>query len=146
MSDAGYRMLGAGAWGWSREMVLGGGFRIGNTCTPMADSCWCMAKPIQYCKVKLKKKRKIIISWLQSPLAVILEHKNRINSHCLHCLPIYLPRRDGTSCHDLNFLKVLAFSLSFFIFIKRLFSSSSLSAIMVVSSAYLRLLIFPPAI
>ena len=22
-----------------------------NTCTPMADSCWCMAKPIQYCKV-----------------------------------------------------------------------------------------------
>ena len=31
---------------------VGGGFRIGNTCTPMADSCWCMAKPIQYCKVK----------------------------------------------------------------------------------------------
>ena len=27
------------------------GFKIGNTCTPMADSCWCMAKPIQYCKV-----------------------------------------------------------------------------------------------
>ena len=35
-----------------------------------------------------------------------------------------------------------AFSLSFFIFIKRLFSSSTLSAIRVVSSAYLRLLIF----
>ena len=30
----------------SRE---GGGFRFGNTCTPVADSCWCMAKPIQYC-------------------------------------------------------------------------------------------------
>ena len=30
---------------------VGGGFRMGNTCTPMADSCWCMAKPIQYCKV-----------------------------------------------------------------------------------------------
>ena len=29
----------------------GGGFRIGNTCTPMADSYWCMAKPIQCCKV-----------------------------------------------------------------------------------------------
>jgi len=29
----------------------GGGFRMGNTCTPMADSCWCMGKPIQYCKV-----------------------------------------------------------------------------------------------
>ena len=38
------------------------------------------------------------------------------------------------------------FSLSFFTFIKRLYSSSSLSAIRVVSSAYLRLLIFLPAI
>ena len=35
-----------------------------------------------------------------------------------------------------------AFSLSSFTFIKRIFSSSSLSAIKVVSSAYLRLLIF----
>ena len=39
-----------------------------------------------------------------------------------------------------------AFSLSSFTLIKRLFSSSSLSAIRVVSSAYLRLLIFLPAI
>ena len=39
-----------------------------------------------------------------------------------------------------------AFSLSSFTFIKRLFSSSSLSAIRVVSSAYLGLLIFLPAI
>ena len=38
------------------------------------------------------------------------------------------------------------FSLSSFTFIKKLFSSSSLFAIMVVSSAYLRLLIFLPAI
>ena len=38
------------------------------------------------------------------------------------------------------------FSLSSFTFIKMLFSSSSLSAIKVVSSAYLRLLIFLPAI
>ena len=29
----------------------GGGFRMGNTCIPVADSCRCMAKPIQYCKV-----------------------------------------------------------------------------------------------
>jgi len=36
----------------------GGGFRMGNTCIPVADSFWYMAKPIQYCKVKLKKKRK----------------------------------------------------------------------------------------
>ena len=40
----------------------GRGFRMGNTCTPMADSCECMAKPPQYCKVislqlnKLKNK------------------------------------------------------------------------------------------
>ena len=38
------------------------------------------------------------------------------------------------------------FSLSSFTFIKRLFSSSSLSAIRVVSSAYLRLLVFLPQI
>src|SRR5574337_1033636 len=38
------------------------------------------------------------------------------------------------------------FSLSFFTFIKRLFSSSSLSAVRVVSSAYLKLLIFLLAI
>ena len=24
-----------------------------NTCTPVVDACWCMAKPIQYCKVKI---------------------------------------------------------------------------------------------
>ena len=39
--------------GWYGEGA-GRGFRMGNTCTPMADSCWCMAKPIQYCKVKNK--------------------------------------------------------------------------------------------
>ena len=39
-----------------------------------------------------------------------------------------------------------AFSLSSFILIKRLFSSSSLSAFREVSSAYLRLLIFSPKI
>ena len=38
------------------------------------------------------------------------------------------------------------FSLSIFTFIKRLFSSSSLSAIRVVSSAYLRLLLFLPSV
>ena len=35
--------------GMGRE--VGGGIRMGNTCTLVADSCWCMAKPIQYCKV-----------------------------------------------------------------------------------------------
>ena len=38
--------------GWDGREV-GGGFRMGNTCTLMADSSQCMAKPIQYFKVKL---------------------------------------------------------------------------------------------
>ena len=37
--------------GWYEEGG-GRGFRMGNTCTPVADSCQYMAKPIQYCKVK----------------------------------------------------------------------------------------------
>ena len=37
--------------GWYGEEG-GRGFRMGNTCTPVADSCLCMAKPIQYCEVK----------------------------------------------------------------------------------------------
>ena len=49
-----------GARGWCTGMTqgdgmgreVGGGFRMGNTCTLMADSSQCMAKPIQYCKVK----------------------------------------------------------------------------------------------
>jgi len=39
-----------------RELVMdreaGGGFRMGNTCIPGAESFRYMAKPIQYCKVK----------------------------------------------------------------------------------------------
>ena len=47
--------------GWE----VGEGFRMGNTCTPVADSCQCIGKPIQCCKVislqkyKLKKKKKL---------------------------------------------------------------------------------------
>ena len=37
--------------GWEGEGG-GRGFRMGNTCKPMAASNQCMAKPIQYCKVK----------------------------------------------------------------------------------------------
>ena len=69
--------------------------------------------------------------------------------HHFHCFPIYLPWSNGTGCHDLSFLMLSfkpTFSLSSFTFIKRLLSSSLLSAIRVVSSAYLRLLIFLPAI
>ena len=74
--------------------------------------------------------------------------KNKI-CHCFHWFPIYLPWSDGTECHDLSFLNVELYTNFFsllFHFIKRLFSSSSLSAISVVSSAYQRLLIFLLAI
>ena len=68
--------------------------------------------------------------------------------HCFCCFPIYLPWSDRTWCLILNFWMLNfkpTFSVSFFTFIKRLFSSS-FSAIRVVSSAYLRLSIFPPAV
>ena len=53
------------AWGWCTGLIqrddmrweVGREFRIGNSCTPVADPCQCMAKPIQYCKankVKIK--------------------------------------------------------------------------------------------
>ena len=69
--------------------------------------------------------------------------------HSFHCFPIYLPWSDGNGCHDLSFWMLSfkpAFSLSSFTLIKRLFTSSSVSMIEVVISAYLRLLIFLPSI
>ena len=53
----------------------------------------------------LPRSRCLLISWLQSPSAVILEPKNKV-WHCFHCFPIYLPWSDGTGCHDLRFLNV----------------------------------------
>ena len=47
----------------------------------------------------------LLISWLQSPSAVILEPK-KIVFHCFHCFSIYLPWSEGTRCHDLSFLSV----------------------------------------
>ena len=48
-----------GAQGWCTGMTLrdgmerevGGGFRMGDTCTPVGDSCQCVAKTLQYYKV-----------------------------------------------------------------------------------------------
>ena len=48
----------------------------------------------------------VLISWLQSPSAVILELKKNKICHCFHCFPIYLPGSDGTGCHNLSFLNV----------------------------------------
>ena len=49
---------------------------------------------------------KLLISWLQSPSAVILKHKKIKVWHCFHCFQIYVPWSDGTRCHDLHFLNV----------------------------------------
>ena len=50
----------------------------------------------------LPRSKHLLISWLQSPAALILDPK-KINCHCFHCFPIYLPWNDETGCHDLRF-------------------------------------------
>ena len=53
------RCMRQGAQGWCTGMTqrdgtgreVGGGFRMGDTCTPMADSCQCTQKSPQCCKV-----------------------------------------------------------------------------------------------
>ena len=69
--------------------------------------------------------------------------------HCFHCFTIYLPWSDGTGCHDLHFLNV-EFQASFFILLFHLHQEALYFLFAfchrVVSSAYLRLLIFLPAI
>ena len=71
---------------------------------------------------------------------------NKSNKVChhFHYFSTYLPWSDGTRCLILVFWMLTfkpTFSLSSFTFIKRLFSSSSISSIRVVLSAYLKLLI-----
>ena len=44
----------------------------------------------------------LLISWLQSPSAVILEPPKNKVSHCFHYIPIYLP---GSNCEDSWVLK-----------------------------------------
>ena len=88
----------------------------------------------------LLRSKHLLISGLQSLSSVILEPP-KIVCHCFHCFSIYLPWSDGTGCHDISFWIFNfkpAFSLSSFTLIKRLYSSSSLSAIRVMSSVYLR--------
>ena len=92
------------------------------------------------------RSKHLLISWLQSPSAVILESKK-----------IKPAMVSPSICHEVIGLDAMilvlwmlsfkpTFSLSSFTFLKMLFSSSSFSAIRVVSSAYLRLLIFLLAI
>ena len=53
----------------------------------------------------LPMSKHLLVSWLQSPSAVILDSQKQ-KSHCFHCFPTYLPWSDGTRCHDLSFLNV----------------------------------------
>ena len=88
----------------------------------------------------------LLISWLQSPFAVILEPRE-IKSATVSpsiCHEVMGPDSMILVFWMLGFKPTV--SLSSFHFVKRLFSSSSLSAIRVVSSAYLGLLIFLPTI
>ena len=90
--------------------------------------------------------------WLNFMAAVTVHsdfgaQENKI-CHCFNYLPIYLSRSDETRCHDLSFLNIefqASFSISSFHPLQEALFSS-LSAIRVVSSACLRLLIFLLAI
>ena len=57
----------------------------------------------------LPRSKRVLISWLQLPSAVILDppppKKNKVWD-CFHCFPIYFPWSDGSRCHDLRFLNV----------------------------------------
>ena len=96
----------------------------------------------------LPRNRHLLISRLQSLSAVILEPKKMKSVTVCITSP--------SICHDTMGLDVMififqmlsfkpAFSLSFYLH-QEIFSSSSLSALKVVSSVYLTLLIFLPAI
>ena len=81
----------------------------------------------------LPRSKHLLISWLQSPSAVILEPP-KIKSDTVSIVSPSI------------FYEMMGPDAMIFVFIKRLFSSSLLSAIRMVSSMYLRLLIFILAI
>jgi len=97
----------------------------------------------------LPRSKHLLISWPQSPPAVVLEPK-KIKFLTVSTFPPSIWHEVmGPDAMILVFWMLSfkpTFSLSSFNFIKRLFSFSSLSAIRVVSSAYLKLLISFPAV
>ena len=91
------------------------------------------------------RSKHLYISWLQSLSAVILKPKKIKFVIFPHFFPSINHEVMRPYARILDFLTLSlkpTFSLSSFTLIKRLFSSSSISTIRVVSSAYLRLLIF----
>ena len=97
----------------------------------------------------LPRSKHLLISWLQSTSAVILETKNIKSDTVSTVSPSISHEVMGLDAMIFVFWMLsfkATFSLSSFTFIKKLFSFSSLSAKRMVSSAYLRLLIFLLAI
>ena len=97
----------------------------------------------------LPRSKCLLISWLQSLSAVILEPKKVKSVTVCTFLPSICHEVMGPDAMIFVFWMLSfkpAFSLSSFTFIKSLFSSCLLSAIRVVSSACMRLLIFSPEI
>ena len=97
----------------------------------------------------LPRSKRLLISWLQSPSAVILEPKIIKSVTVSIVSPFICHKVMGLDAVILDFecwilSQVFHSPLSFSL--RCSFSSSSLSAIRVVLSAYLRLLIFLPAI
>ena len=60
----------------------------------------------------LPRSKCLLISWLQSPFAVILEPKKKKVWHCFYCFSNYFPWSDGTRCHDFVFW-MLSFKTTF---------------------------------
>ena len=92
----------------------------------------------------LPRSKHLLISWLQSLPAVILEPQKIKSDTVSTVSPSISHEVVGPDAMIFVFWMLSfkpAYSLSSFAFIKSLFSSSSLSALRVVSSAYLRLLI-----
>ena len=52
----------------------------------------------------LPRSKCLLISWLQSPSAVIFGAQENKVWHCFQFFPICLPWNDGTGCHNLSFL------------------------------------------
>ena len=101
--------------------------------------------PFWFVIVFLPRSKWFLISWLQSPSTIILEPKKLRSVAISNFSPSIYHEVMGPGAMVLVFWMLSfkpAFSLSSFTLIKRLCSSSSLSTITVVSSTYLRLLIF----
>ena len=97
----------------------------------------------------LPRSKRLLISWLQSPSTVILEPQKIKSDTVSTVFPSTSHEVMGQDAMIFVFWMLSfrpAFSLSSFSYIKRLFSSFLLSDIRVMSCAYLRLLIFLPAI